>query len=122
MFILLLSNNQLTGTSKIFIFNNDIRSHKKQGFIFSLEDTFLEKPQRGSPIQSPSLLKVNIAHFSKRFLTKPHIYLYNTLCKSHDFLILVLNLNKFDFFQEFISSFFFKQDPSGGHFFMWNIC
>ena len=32
-------------------------------------------------------ISLNIAHFSKIFLTEPHSYLYNILCKSHGFLI-----------------------------------
>ena len=32
-------------------------------------------------------ISLNIAYFSFLFLTEPHIYLYNTMCKSHGFLI-----------------------------------
>ena len=34
-----------------------------------------------------SILTSILHIFQKKFLTEPHTYLYNTLCKSHGFLI-----------------------------------
>ena len=65
-------------------------------------------------------ISFNIAHFSFLFfLTEPHIYLYNTPCKSHGFFYVLLwiwkHFKKCDFLKNFILSFFFRW---GTHLFM----
>ena len=39
--------------------SDNIKSHKKQGFVFSLENTFLEKPQREGRIDPSDILGLN---------------------------------------------------------------
>ena len=47
----------MRGLNEIFrkdVTYNNIKSHKKQGFILFSQDTFLEKPQEGSQIGAPT--------------------------------------------------------------------
>ena len=54
----------------------------------------------------------SISHICQK--KEPHTYLYNTLCKSHDFLISCFEsgniFKKCNFLEKFILSIFFKQD------------
>ena len=64
---------------------HNIKSHKKQGFTFSLENTFLGKPQ-GGKTDPPSLLRVKLSIYSTNLFNGIFLFWLSECYDFYDFL------------------------------------